>query len=76
MKKLLQSKLKALPQEQQDMIMTLMEKDPQLFQDMSKEIKEKQKEEGLDEQTASMQVMFKYKDRIQKLMILNGAGKK
>ena len=67
-KKAVQSKLKDLPPEQRDLIMTLMEEHPELLKKIQKEIKEKKKQ-GVDEQTASMQVMFKYKDDFQKIMM-------
>ena len=66
-KKAMQAKMKDLPKEQQDLIMTLMEEHPELLQKIQKEIKEKKKQ-GVDEQTASMQVMFKYKDDFQRIM--------
>lgn len=67
MKKLLEKQLKNVPKEQAEMIMTLVEKNPDLFNRMSKEIKAKVKS-GLDQQTASMSVMMAHKDEIQKAM--------
>ena len=66
MKKALKHKMKDVPPEQQEMLMKLVEKDPQFFQKMAEEIKEKTKG-GLDEQTAAMQVMMKHKDKLQDL---------
>jgi hypothetical protein len=65
--KVLEAKLKNLPPEQKELIMKLMNEHPDLMQKIQKEIKEKKKQ-GVDEQTASMQVMFKYKDEFQKIM--------
>lgn len=67
MKKMLEKQLKGMPKEQADMIMTLVEKNPDLFKKMGKEIKEKMKN-GLDQQTAAMSVMMAHKDEIQKAM--------
>jgi mRNA-degrading endonuclease RelE of RelBE toxin-antitoxin system len=67
-KKAVQAKLKDLPPEQRDLIMTLMEEHPELLKKIQKEIKEKKKA-GLDENTASMQVMFKYQGEFQKIMM-------
>ncbi len=64
----MESKLKNLPPEQKELIMTLMNEHPELMQKIAQEIKEKKKQ-GVDEQTASMQVMFRYKDQIQKIMM-------
>jgi hypothetical protein len=66
--KLIKSKLKNLPQDQQDMIMKMMDENPELLKKISDEIKAKKKQ-GVDEQTASMQVMFKYKNELQKVMM-------
>lgn len=73
-KKLIESQLKKLPKEQQELIMALMEKNPQLFEKIAKEIKELTKN-GMDEQLASMNVMMKYKSDVQKVMAEIQAGK-
>ncbi len=67
-KKAMQAKMKDLPPEQRELIMTLMEEHPELLQKIQKEVKEKKKQ-GVDENTASMQVMMKYKDDFQKIMM-------
>lgn len=67
-KKAMQAKLKDLPPEQRELIETLMEEHPDLLKKIQKEIKEKKKQ-GVDEQTASMQVMFKYQPEFQKIMM-------
>ena len=61
-------KLKGVPQEQIDMIIALMEKDPELFERIAKEIEQKKKE-GKDEMAASMEIMRKYQGEIRKLMM-------
>lgn len=66
MKQALKYKMKDVPKEQQEMLFKLIEKDPQFFQKMAEEIKQKTKA-GLDEQTAAMQVMMKHKDKLQSL---------
>ena len=67
-KKVMEAKLKDLPQEQKELIITLMEEHPDFLKKIQKEIKEKKKQ-GIDEQTASMQVMFKYQKDFQKIMM-------
>jgi hypothetical protein len=67
-KKMMEMKTKDLPPEQRDLIMTLMNDHPELMEKIAKEIKEKKKQ-GVDEQTASMQVMFRYKDDFQRIMM-------
>ncbi len=68
MKKMLKSKLKHLPQDQQDKIIAAIEKNPQLFEKMAKEIKQLTKE-GQNETAASMQVMRKYQAELRDLMM-------
>lgn len=67
MKKLMEHQLKNVPADQREMIMKMVDKDPELFKKISKEVKEKQKN-GVDQFTASTSVMMKYKKEIQKLM--------
>ncbi|TRZ52717.1 hypothetical protein D4R99_02275 [bacterium] len=67
-KKLIQSKLKGVPQDQQDMIVALVTENPELFEKIGKEIQQKTKE-GKGETAASMEVMRKYQGEIQKAML-------
>lgn len=67
MKKLIQSKLGGIPKEQQEKIVALVTKNPQLFQEIAVKIKS-QMDSGKDQMKATMSVMEEYKDRIQKLM--------
>lgn len=67
MKKLIQSKLGDIPKEQQEKIVALVTKNPQLFQEIAVKIKS-QMDSGKDQMKATMSVMEEYKDRIQKLM--------
>jgi hypothetical protein len=60
-------KMKGVPEEQIEMITKMMEKDPELFKKIAKEIEEKKKA-GKDEMSAAMEVMRKYQGDIQKLM--------
>ncbi|MCX8513690.1 MAG: hypothetical protein ORN26_01465 [Candidatus Pacebacteria bacterium] len=52
---------------QQQLIMTLMEKNPELFERIAKEIKELT-DKGKPEMYASFEVMNKYKKELQELM--------
>jgi hypothetical protein len=65
MKKML--KAKGVPEDQIGMVMTLVEKNPELFTKIAGEIQAKIKD-GQDQMAASMEVMTKYKDEIQKVM--------
>jgi len=59
-------KRKGVPEAQIDMLMSMMEKNPELFKKIAKEIKVKTKA-GQSEMSASMEVMRKYQGEIQKL---------
>jgi uncharacterized protein YdcH (DUF465 family) len=65
MKKML--KAKGVPEDQVDLIMTLVAKNPELFKKIMEEIQAKIKG-GQDQMQASQEVMLKYKDEIQKIM--------
>ena len=67
MKKMLKSKMKDIPEDQQDKIIGAIEKNPELFQKIAVEVQEKMKG-GMDQMTASMQVMQKYQDQLKGLM--------
>lgn len=68
MKKMVQRQIKDMPKDQQDMIMKLVEENPQLLKTISDEIKVKTKK-GIDQQTAMMQVMMDHKDELQRAMM-------
>jgi hypothetical protein len=70
MKKLIQSKLGNLPKEQQDKIVAVVTKNPELFQEIAMKIKQRM-DSGEDQMKATMSVMEEYKDRVQKLMSEN-----
>lgn len=56
-----------VPEAQIDMVINMMEKNPELFKTIAKEIEEKTKS-GIDQKTASEQVMQKYQDELKKLV--------
>lgn len=67
MRKMVQSQTKNMPKDQQEMILTMVEKDPQLFQKIAKEIQAEVKK-GKTQMSAAMTVMPKYKAELQALM--------
>ena len=68
MKAAIKSQMKGVPQAQQDMMMRAIEKDPQFFENIAKEIEQKVKE-GKSKTAASMEVMRKHQGELQKLMM-------
>ncbi|MAZ30278.1 hypothetical protein CL655_03275 [bacterium] len=67
-KKLVQSQLKNVPADQQEMIMELVEKKPELFQKIAKEMQAELKANGNNQMAASMKVLPKYQTEIAAVM--------
>ena len=67
MKKMLKSQLKDVPQDQQDKLIGMIEKNPQLFQQIAVEAQAKMKE-GKDQMTAMMEVMQNHQEELKKIM--------
>lgn len=67
MKKLIASKLKDLPKDQQEKIMRLVTKNPKLFEEIAMKIKKKT-DAGANQMMATTTVMKEYQSQIQKLM--------
>ncbi len=68
MKKMLASKMKGVPQEEQDKIFMMLEKNPELFQKIGLEVQNEMKSNGLDQMTATMKVTKKYEADLKGLM--------
>ena len=67
MKKMLERQLKDAPPEQKEMIMTMMEKDPKLFEKIAEEMQAEMKK-GKDQMAAAMVVLPKYQAQLQQIM--------
>jgi len=67
MKKMMQSQLKNMPKDQADMLMSMVEKDPELFMKIAKEVQALTKS-GRDQMSAMMEVGKKYQKELQRLM--------
>ena len=67
MKKMLERQLKDAPADQKEMVMTLMEKDPELLEKISKEMQAEIKA-GKTQMAAAMKVMPKYQAQLQAVM--------
>lgn len=67
MKKMLKSQLKDVPQDQQDKLIGMIEKNPQLFQQIATEAQAKMKE-GKDQMTAMMEVMQNHQEELKKII--------
>lgn len=67
-KKMVQSKMKNLPKDQQDMIIALVTENPEFFKKIQTEVEKKVKS-GQNEQMAMMAVMREHQAEIQKLVM-------
>lgn len=67
-KKAAERQLKNMPKDQRDMIMTLIENNPELFTKMSKEMDHKIKKEGKDQTLAMMEVSKKYQKELKEAL--------
>lgn len=67
MKKLLKSKMKDIPEAEQEKILNAIEKNPDFFQNIATEVQTKMKE-GKDQMTATMEVMKKHQEDLKKIM--------
>jgi hypothetical protein len=66
MRKMLASKMKDVPVADQEKIFSMLEKNPELFQNIAVEVQSAMKN-GKDQMTATMEVMQKYKDELTKI---------
>lgn len=64
LKKMLKSQLKDVPEEQQEKLFSAIEKNPELFQNIAKEVQQKIKD-GKDKTSATFEVMQKYQTELQ-----------
>jgi hypothetical protein len=64
LKKVLESQMKNVPPEQREMIMTLLEKEPELFQKIATEMQDELKKNGNNQMAAAMKVLPKYQQQI------------
>lgn len=68
MKQAIKSQMKGIPQQQQDLILEAIDKNPDFFENMAKEIEQKIKE-GKSQTAASMEVMRKHQDELRKMLM-------
>jgi hypothetical protein len=67
MRKILERQLKDVPAEQRELIMTMVEKDPKLFEKIATEMQAEMKN-GSNQMAAAMKVLPKYQAQLQALM--------
>lgn len=67
-KKVLQSQLKNVPEDQKEMIMAMVEKNPKLFEQVAKELQAEMKVNGNNQMAAAMKVLPKYQKELMDAM--------
>lgn len=60
--------MKNVPEDQKQMIMEMVEKDPKLFEKIAKEMQDELKTNGNNQQSAAMKVLPKYQKEIMAVM--------
>lgn len=68
LKQMLKTKMKGVPEAEQQKIMDLVEKNPDFFKKIGEEV-EKRKKSGQDEMEATMAVMREHQSELQKIMM-------
>jgi hypothetical protein len=68
MRKLLEKQLASVPADQRELIMTMVEKDPQLFQKIAEEMQAEMKKNGNNQMAAAMKVLPQYQAQLQALI--------
>jgi hypothetical protein len=64
LKKVLESQMKDAPKEQKEMMLAMIEKDPNLFENIAKEMQAELKRNGNNQMAAAMKVLPKYQKEI------------
>lgn len=67
MKQAMKSQLKGVPAAEQERILDMVEKNPEFFENLAKELQEALKS-GKDQQAAALEIMTKHKEALSKMM--------
>ena len=67
MKQMLKRQMKGVPEAEQERIISLVESNPEFFENIAKEV-DVLKKQGRDQMAATMEVMRKHQGELQKLM--------
>lgn len=67
MRKMIESKMKDVPPEQKEQLISMIEKNPEFFQKIAEEIQNEVKS-GKDQMAATMEVLQKYQSELRDLM--------
>ncbi len=67
LRKMIKSKMKGIPESEQEKLISMVEKNPELFQKIATETQEKMKA-GQDQMSAAMEIMKKYEKELKEIM--------
>ncbi len=67
MKQAMKSQLKNIPEAEQEKLLDLVERNPDFFENLAKELQEGLKS-GKDQQTVALEIMMKHKETLGKMM--------
>ena len=67
MKKMLKSQMKGIPEAEQDKIIAMVSKNPELFQKIAVEVKAEM-DKGVEQQAATMKILQKYQNELKGIM--------
>ncbi|RTL02407.1 MAG: hypothetical protein EKK59_01755 [Neisseriaceae bacterium] len=68
LKQAMKWKLKDVPQEQQEQILAIVQKNPELFKKIGEEVDRRVKKGGEDQMKATIEVMKKYREELASIM--------
>ncbi len=68
LKQAMKWKLKDVPQEQQEQILAIVQKNPELFKKIGEEVDRRVKKGGEDQMKATIEVMKKYREELAQIM--------
>lgn len=66
LKKMLATKMKGLPQEEQDKVLSMLQKNPELFQKIASEV-QVEMSKGKDQMSATTEVVKRYESELKNL---------
>lgn len=67
MKKMVESQMKGIPEEQKQKVLEMVSKNPEFFSKIAEEVK-KEMDNGKDQMSATMEVVSKYKEELKKFI--------
>lgn len=67
LRKMIKAKMKGVPEAEQERLISMVEKNPELFQKIATEAQEKMKG-GQDQMAATMEVMKKYEKELKEIL--------